>query len=147
LKDADIEIYTREAKWGRLLEECAEILGSDKKLIQLASNYITSNLKTPIPAEALSEVIRMITDGEISSRGAKDIFKIIEEVGGEPRSIAEEKKLIQISDKEVLEKIATEVLGENENAPIQFLVGQAMKKSEGRANPQMLQKIIEEALS
>jgi aspartyl-tRNA(Asn)/glutamyl-tRNA(Gln) amidotransferase subunit B len=146
LKNSDIEIYIREVKWGRLLEECAGILGDDKKLIQLVSNYITSDLKTPIPAEALSEVICMITDGEISSRGAKDILKIIEEVGGKPRAIAEEKKLIQISDKEVLEKIVTEVLGENQDAPIQFLVGQAMKKSEGRANPIVLKEIFDERL-
>lgn len=155
LKESDIEIYIREVKWGRLLEECAEIL-KDTKLIQLASNYITSDIKTPISASALSEVIRMISGGEISSRGAKDILKIVQEVGGEPKTIAEEKKLIQISDKEVLRKIVAEVLKElpvvpahagqakGQDTPIQFLVGQAMKKSEGRANPVILQELFNE---
>jgi len=141
LKEEDIEIYIREPEWGRLLESSAEIL-RDSKLIGLASNYITSDLKIPIPAESLAEIIRMFSVGEISSRGVKDILKIIQEEGGEPRKVAEEKNLIQISDKEILKNLVEEVLKENTNAPVQFLVGQAMKKSKNRANPVILQELF-----
>ncbi|KKT15101.1 MAG: Aspartyl/glutamyl-tRNA(Asn/Gln) amidotransferase subunit B [Parcubacteria group bacterium GW2011_GWC1_43_30] len=141
LKEGDIEIYIREPEWGRLIESVAEIL-KDAELVQLASNYVTSDLKTLVPARSLAEVVKMISAGEISSRGAKDILKIIQEKGGEPRAIANDKNLIQESDREVLEKIAKEVLKENPEAPISFLVGQAIKKSGGRANPVVLQEIL-----
>jgi len=141
LKEGDIEIYVRQPEWGRLLEEVAEILGN-RDLVQLTSNYITSDLKTPVSARSLAEVVKMISAGEISSRGAKDILKIIQEKGGEPRAIANEQNLIQESNKEVLEKIAKEVLRENPGAPIDFLVGQAMKATKGNANPQVLKEIF-----
>ena len=145
LKDEDIEIYVRDWEWGSLFESVARIL-NDKILSQLASNHITSDLKTLISAESLAEVIRMVSLGAVSSRGAKDILKTIQEEGGEPRVIANEKNLIQESDREVLKTLVKEVLEENATAPIQFLVGQAMKKSGSRANPIILQELFLEML-
>ena len=151
LKESDIEIYVREPKWGRLLEEVAEKLRNSKagkfeSLITLASNYIIVDLKKPIPSHDLVDIIKMISAGEISSRGAKEILKVIESEGGEPLTIAVEKNLIQESDREVLKTLVKEVLEENAAAPIQFLVGQAMKKSGSRANPIILQELFLEML-
>ena len=151
LKESDIEIYVREPKWGRLLEEVAEKLRNSKagkfeSLITLASNYIIVDLKKPIPSHDLVDIIKMISVGEISSRGAKEILKVIESEGGEPLTIAVEKNLIQESDREVLKTLVKEVLEENAAAPIQFLVGQAMKKSGSRANPIILQELFLEML-
>ncbi|MDO8565015.1 MAG: Asp-tRNA(Asn)/Glu-tRNA(Gln) amidotransferase subunit GatB [bacterium] len=146
LKDADIEIYVREVEWGTLIEEVAEIL-KDRGQVQVASNYITTDLKKVINSESIVEVVRMLSAGEISSRGAKEILKVIQENGGEPRMIAEEKNLMQISDREVLQKLVEEVIKENNTDQIQFLVGQAMKKSSGRANPQLLQEILQKLLN
>lgn len=145
LKENDVEIYLREPQWGRLLEDVAQILGKEN-LIKIASNYIANDLKKSISAEALAAVIRMISAGEISSRGAKDILKIIQEQGGEPKNIAEENNLIQINNREMLRKIVDEIVKENPKAPIQFLVGQAMKKTEGRANPIILRELFLEML-
>src|SRR3989338_329677 len=152
LKESDIEIYVREPKWGRLLEEVAEKLRNSKagkfeSLITLASNYIIVDLKKPIPSHDLVDIIKMISVGEISSRGAKEILKVIESEGGEPLTIAVEKNLIQESDREVLKTLVKEVLEENAAAPIQFLVGQAMKKSGSRANPIILQELFLEMLN
>ena len=151
LKEGDVEIYVREPKWGRLLEEVAEKLRNSKvgkfeSLITLASNYIIVDLKKPIPSHDLVDIIKMISAGEISSRGAKEILKVIESEGGEPHIIAVEKNLIQESDREVLKTLVKEVLEENVAAPIQFLVGQAMKKSGSRANPIILQELFLEML-
>ena len=151
LKESDIEIYVREPKRGRLLEEVAEKLRNSKvgkfeSLITLASNYIIVDLKKPIPSHDLVDIIKMISAGEISSRGAKEILKVIESEGGEPHVIAVEKNLIQESDREVLKTLVKEVLEENAAAPIQFLVGQAMKKSGNRANPIILQELFLEML-
>lgn len=158
LKDDDIEIYIKDLGWGKFFESVAQILqepalpAGRPALLQLASNYITTDLKKFIPAADFAEVVLMIEKGELSSRGAKDILKILQTDGGNPKDLAEQKNLIQISDREVLQKFVDEVLKEvptrtgNSVMPIQFLVGQAMKKSGGRANPQMLQKMFEEIL-
>ena len=146
-----VEIYVTDMENGSLFEATVALLGHGvSKLVVLASNYITSDLKKPVPAESLAEVIGMVDRGEISSRGAKDILKIIQEKpldfarGKVVREIAREKNLIQESDREVLKGFVDEVLKENPDAPIQFLVGQAMKKSGGRANPVILQEILNE---
>lgn len=147
VKEADAEIYVRESEWGSYFEKVAEVL-NDKKLVQLASNYITTDLKKLIPVESLIEVIKMIYAGEISSRAAKDILKIVEESGGEPRMIAAEKNLMQVNDREEIIKIIEEVLKESKSgAPVPFLVGQVIKKSGGRANPTLSQELLLEMLN
>ncbi|MCR4279341.1 MAG: hypothetical protein NUV78_01240, partial [Candidatus Zambryskibacteria bacterium] len=127
----------------------------DKELVQLASNYITTDLKNPISKESFIEVLNMIKENLISSRAAKDILKIIEtdgmNVSGReihPRTIAEEKNWIQINDREEVRKIVEEILKENKSgAPVPFLVGQVIKKSGGRANPTLTQELILEMLN
>lgn len=151
LKDSDTEIYVRDPEWGSLFEDTAKLLGSTE-LVQLASNYITSDLKTPIPAESLAGVIRMVSKDLISSRGAKDILKIIQEKGGNPKQIAEENNLIQKSNTEELKAVAEKIIKENpeavaeykkgKQASLQFLIGQAMKDTKGSANPQILKEIF-----
>src|SRR3989344_2661754 len=139
------EIYVTDMEKGSLFEATAALLGhAVSKLVVLASNYITTDLKKLVPAESLAEVIGMVDRGEISSRGAKDILKIIQVDGGNPKEIAREKNLIQESDREVLKKVVDEVLNENPEAPIQFLIGQAMKKSENKANPKILSELFEQ---
>jgi len=156
LKEADIEIYIREPEWGRLLEEVAETLG-DKALVQLASNYITSDLKTPIGANGVVEIIHMLSDGIISSRGAKDILKILETTGGDPKLIAEENNLIQKSNVRELETVVKKIIEENPEAvaeykkgkleSLQFLIGQAMKFTKGSGNPQILKGLFQDLLN
>ena len=149
------EIYVSQPEWGSYFEEVAGLL-KEPKLLVLASNYITSELKTQVPAAELAETVRMISAGELSSRGAKEVLKVLQEKGGpdfakaspgkEARKIAEVNNLMQESDREVLEQIAKEVLSENKEAPINYLVGLAMKKSGGRANPEILKEIFEELI-
>lgn len=147
IKDADAEIYVRDSEWGAYFEKVAKTLG-DKRLIQLASNYITTDLKNPILERSLVEVIKMIDAGEISSRAAKDILKIMEGEGGDPRIIAREKNLMQLNDREEIRRIVEEVIGESKNeAPVPFLVGQVIKKSGGRANPTVAQELLLEMLN
>ena len=155
LKEGDIDIYTRDTLWGDYFESVAKAL-HDKGLIQLASNYITSDLKTPVDTESFVVVMQMIDDGELSSRGAKDILKILQEEGGDPKKIAKEKDLIQKSDEAELKKVVEQVISENQDAvgeykkgkeaSLQYLVGQAMKETKGSANPKILHKLFTEAL-
>ena len=140
------EIYVSQPEWGSYFEEVAGLL-KEPKLLVLASNYITSELKTQVPAAELAETVRMISAGELSSRGAKEVLKVLEAKGGGARKIAAENNLMQESDREVLEQIASAVFEDNKkDAPVNFLVGLAMKKSGGRANPEILKEIFTELL-
>jgi len=103
-------------------------------------------LKKPVDAAEFAEVIRMIEKGELSSKGAKGILRILGEKGGEARKIAQENNMMQISDKEVLRKFAEEAVAENKKAPIEFLVGQVVKKTQGRANPLVARELLLEML-
>lgn len=157
LKELDVEIYTRDKEMGAFFEEVASELGGDKDLVSVASNYIISDLKKLIPVKDFSKVIKMISSGELSSRGAKDILKILETEGGDPRVVAEKNNLLQKSNVEELKTMAEKIISENEKvvdeyrkgklASIEFLVGQGMKVSKGSANPKVLKEIFEGLLA
>jgi aspartyl-tRNA(Asn)/glutamyl-tRNA(Gln) amidotransferase subunit B len=94
----------------------------------------------------------MAAEAKISSRGAKDILKIMFENGGEPDRIAEEKGLLQKSDMGELEKIAEQIIIDNpkvvadykagKEVALMSLVGQGMKATKGSANPQVLKEVF-----
>ena len=113
-----------------------------------------SRLDTPRLA-ALSE---MVQKAELSSSAAKEIFIDLMKESTEPRSIAEKKNLLQVSDESEIGGIVDTVLADPANAKaiedvrsgnervIGFLVGQVMKQSAGKANPSLVQKLIKERL-
>ena len=103
-----------------------------------------------------AKLVSMAANAIISSRGAKDVLKIMFEQGGDPEEIVKEKGLAQTSDDSFIKNIVEEVIKNNptvaedfkkgkENA-LQFLVGQGMKFSGGKANPGVLQKLLKEKL-
>lgn len=107
---------------------------------------------------AYVELSRMVAESEVSSTAAKEIFIEMLTSDKLPMKIAEEKNLLQVSDEGLVAAIVDEVLAEpgsqkaiediksgNDKA-IGFLVGQIMKKSKGKANPALAQKLIRERL-
>jgi aspartyl-tRNA(Asn)/glutamyl-tRNA(Gln) amidotransferase subunit B len=98
----------------------------------------------------------MLTDNKLNTNAADLIFATMLEKDINPEVEAKEKDLIQVSDEGEIEKIVSEVLNENPKAAedvkkgemkaIGFLVGQVMKKSQGKANPQMAQQLIKKQL-
>jgi aspartyl-tRNA(Asn)/glutamyl-tRNA(Gln) amidotransferase subunit B len=166
LKEGDIEILVRDRELGEYFERAAKNLSKDEAV--LLANYLISDLskilkesskeisETSILPEAFAELIRMAERGEVSSRGAKDILKILSSEGGEPRAVAEFNNLFQKSDEEELKKIVDRVILENDKAveeykkgntaSIQFLIGQSMKLSKGSGNPKILKEIFEKIL-
>ena len=165
IKDEDIESYIFDSELGSWFEKVANIL-KNKDNIKTASNYITSdylglkktNLGAELPSvENFVELIEMVSESKISSRGAKDILAIMVLKDESPAKIAEEKGLIQNHDEGALKEIIQKVMDANpavvatykggkENA-IMSLVGQVMKESKGSANPGLVQKILKELLS
>ena len=114
----------------------------------------TSNLTT----ERLAELSAMVDAQELSSTAAKEVLSEMLVNGGEPRAVAEQKNLLQVSDEGAIAAIVDEVLADPTNAKaledikngnervIGFLVGQIMKKSAGKANPGLAQKLIKEKI-
>ncbi|MDB5194390.1 MAG: gatB, partial [Parcubacteria group bacterium] len=108
VKDADIEVYVRNPEVGEYFEAVAKELRSnlkDHNLFALASNYILTDMKGKVRAESLAELVRMAGEGSLSSRGAKDLLKIIETEGGDPRTIADARGLIQKNDEGEIKKV------------------------------------------
>ena len=103
-----------------------------------------------------AKLVAMASKGEISSRATKDVLKIMFEEGGDPEEIVKEKGLAQTSDGSFIKNIVEEVIKNNsavaedykngKGNALQFLVGQGMKLSKGKANPEVLQKLLKEKL-
>jgi aspartyl-tRNA(Asn)/glutamyl-tRNA(Gln) amidotransferase subunit B len=160
IKSEDTEMYVRDIRWGDFFEKVHEHI-SDKKSLQLASNYITSDLvgmnkvneKLELPDPlSFAKVVVMAQEGKISSRGAKDLLKILVEKGGDPKEIAESEGLLQKSDTGELTIIVQKIIDTNpsvvtdfkngKEAALQFLIGQGMKETRGSANPAVLKDLF-----
>lgn len=114
---------------------------------------------TTVPTfEHLIELSDMVEASELSSTAAKEIFAELLASDQPPRTVAEAKNLLQVSDEGTIATIVEEVLADASNAKaiedvrsgnervIGFLVGQVMKKSAGQANPALAQKLIRERI-
>ncbi|MDN4595094.1 Asp-tRNA(Asn)/Glu-tRNA(Gln) amidotransferase subunit GatB [Polycladomyces subterraneus] len=134
-----------------------------------AANWIASELlgylnahdkelaDTQITPQGLAGMIRLIQDGTISTKIAKKVFKELVEKGGDPKRIVEEKGLVQISDEGQLRQIVEQVLAENQQSvedyrngkdrALGYLVGQVMKLTKGKANPQLVNQLIREQIN
>ena len=152
IKSNDIEIFVQDRKLAGFFEATANILG-EKKLIQLAANYIINDgVDEKVPPAAFAELIMMINKGKLSSRGAKDILAVMFQKGGLPAEIARTLGLLQKNDEKTLVKIVQQAIDDNpkvvveyksgKTAALEFLVGQGMKMSKGSANPAALRKLF-----
>ncbi len=114
-----------------------------------------ANINLP-SAENFAELINMATDGQVSSRAAKDILAMIVVTDESPMKLATEKDLIQKNDEGALKEMAQRIIDANpevvatykggkENA-LMSLVGQIMKETKGSANPALVQKVLKELL-
>lgn len=166
LKSDDVDTLVRDSEWADFFEQAAR--GESQALAKLVANYLLSDVRNlavesgkvlgdlPLDPAALRDLMKMVEVGELSSRGAKDVLKVLVTEGGDPRTVAESKDLFQKSDAGELKKIAEQIVAENstavteykagKTASLQFLVGQGMKASKGSANPQLLKQIFEELM-
>lgn len=111
----------------------------------------------PFTAKQLAQLIELIDKGTISSAIAKKVLEELFENPIEPSKIIEEKGWIQISDEGAIKEVVMKILQENpqsiadykggKDRALGFLVGQAMKQTKGKANPQMLNKMFIEEMN
>jgi aspartyl-tRNA(Asn)/glutamyl-tRNA(Gln) amidotransferase subunit B len=107
--------------------------------------------------ENLIKLSQMVSDNKLSSTAAKEVLAELLKSGGNPEQIAAAKNLLQVSDEGEIAKIVEQVLSDNPKAAedvkngemkaIGFLVGQVMKQSQGKANPQLAQELIKKQLA
>lgn len=146
--------------------EATVAAGADAKL---ASNWLMGEVSAYLNAEqkelsdtaltpaGLAGMIKLISDGTISSKIAKKVFKELIEKGGDANDIVKAKGLVQISDENTLREFVTAALDTNpqsiedfkngKDRAIGFLVGQIMKQTKGQANPPLLNKILLEEIA
>ena len=161
----DAHVLTLTKEMSDMFEQTVA-LGADPKL---ASNYLMVDVnaylnkvqkelkETALTAEGLAGMIKLITDGTISSKIAKKVFAELIEHGGDAAQIVKEKGLVQVSDSGQLLAWVNEALDNNPKSiedykngrdrAIGFLVGQIMKASKGQANPQMINKMLLEEIA
>lgn len=109
-----------------------------------------------VKPQHLAKLIELINNGTITGTIAKKIFKDMFETGDDPEKIVKEKGMVQISDENAIREIVNKVLDENPQSvedykngktkAMGFVVGQVMKASKGKANPQIVNKLVEEEL-
>lgn len=119
----------------------------------------SAKVELSIPSvDNLIKLAQMLDDKKVSSTAGKEIFAEMLKADADPMQIAENKKLLQVSDEGAIEKIVDEVIADpacakavadfkaGQEKVIGFLVGQVMKKSKGQANPSMAQQILRQKL-
>ncbi|HID55517.1 TPA: Asp-tRNA(Asn)/Glu-tRNA(Gln) amidotransferase subunit GatB, partial [Candidatus Poribacteria bacterium] len=161
----DAEVLTTSRYMADYFEETAKLCGDPKT----ASNWIMSDLMSLLNRENipitqckvtpkhLSDMIKMIAKGRISTRIAKKVLEEMFNTGKSPEKIVEEKGLVQISDEKLISEICDRVIAENpgpaqdfrngKQKAIGFLIGQVMKLTKGKANPRLVNEILRKKLS
>lgn len=165
LPEYDALVLTTEKALADFYEETAK----ESKNFKASSNWIMTELlrelnqankeikDSPIKPGQLGRMIALIDNGTISGKIAKTVFQEMWQSGKDPEVVVKEKGLVQISDPAAVEKIVDEVLAANaQNVEdhktgkkknlFGFFVGAVMKASKGQANPEMVNKILQEKL-
>jgi aspartyl-tRNA(Asn)/glutamyl-tRNA(Gln) amidotransferase subunit B len=125
------------------------------ELLGALNRTSTGIAASPVSAEQLGALLDLQKDGTISGKIAKDVFEIILADGGDPRDIVEKRGLKQVTDTGAIEKIVSEVVAANPEkaeqarakpAMLGWFVGQVMKASQGKANPQTVNALLKAKL-
>lgn len=164
LSDYDAGIITSS----RAMAEYFDAVVAGKADAKMAANWIMGDLakhlnaggltieESPVKASQLAALLGLIDKGTISGKIAKKVFEEMWASGDDPEKIVEEKGLVQITDTGAIEAIVDEVIAANPKAvddykggnkkAIGALVGQVMKKSKGKANPGVVNQLLQQKL-
>ena len=165
LSEKDAKLLTASKYLSNLFEGALAICGNAKAVANLILSDISRILNekelepenVPFTAEQLAKMIELIDKGTISSAIAKKVLTELFENPKDPEVIIKEKGWIQISDEGAIKEVVMKILENNpqsvadfkggKDKALGFLVGQAMKETKGKANPQMLNKMFLEELN
>jgi aspartyl-tRNA(Asn)/glutamyl-tRNA(Gln) amidotransferase subunit B len=160
--DADVLVAEREtAEYFEAVAGGAD--ASTSRDPKLAANWVINELAgrlnregndiaaAPVSAAQLGTILDLIGDGTISGKIAKDVFEIVWTEGGDPRAIVEQRGMKQVTDLSAIEKLVDDIVANNPDKvadaksnpkAIGWFVGQVMKASGGKANPQAVNDLL-----
>ncbi len=162
LSPYDAGVLVAERETADFFEQVAK--GRDAKL---AANWVINELfgrlnkegrdvaSSPVSAAQLGTILDLIGEDTISGKIAKDLFEIVWSEGGDPRALVQARGLEQVTDIGAIEKIVDDIVAENPDKvadaksnpkAIGWFVGQAMKASGGKANPQAVNDLLKAKL-
>jgi aspartyl-tRNA(Asn)/glutamyl-tRNA(Gln) amidotransferase subunit B len=162
LSDYDAAVLVAERETAEFFE--AVVKGRDGKA---AANWVINELfgrlnkegrtiaSSPVSAGQLGAMLDLIRDGTISGKIAKDLFEIVWTEGGDPRAIAAQRGMKQVTDIAAIEKVVDDIVAKNPDKvadaqsnpkAIGWFVGQVMKSSGGKASPQAVNDILKRKL-
>lgn len=164
LTDYDAMVLTQTKEMADFFEEAVKDGGDAKKVANYLMNDVNSYLNnqhvdlddTKLTPANLAGMIKLIDDGTISSKMAKKVFQGILD-GQEPATFAKANGLVQLSDPAELQPIIDAILDDNEQSiedfkngkdrAFGFLIGQIMKKTQGKANPKVVNQLLGKSLN
>ncbi len=168
LKESDVAFLGSTRERGEFFDAVIASVEEDRALLAASANYLISDVAgwyaknnkeeyDGLTPSTFVSLMRLVSNGDLSSRGAKDVLAVMLVEGGDPESIAKEGGFIQVSDEGALRAIVQGVLTEHEGpasefragkeASLQFLVGMSMKASKGSGNPAKLKELLLEELT
>jgi aspartyl-tRNA(Asn)/glutamyl-tRNA(Gln) amidotransferase subunit B len=171
LSDYDADILTGSREFADYFESCVKLATVEqlsKGRAKIVANWMLGELlrllneagveisESRIKPEQLVEMLDIIDQGTLSTKLAKQVFEEMFNAGKQPAQIVKEKGLTQISGTDEIEPIVEKVINDNPKAvdefregkekALQFLVGQVMKITKGRAKPDLVNKLLKEKL-
>jgi len=164
LSPKEVDILIEEKNFADFFEETVKLFPNPKAVCNFMLTEVLRYLnrdekdisETCLTPKNLAELLKLVEKGVISNTIAKQIFPEIYEKGVEPQKLVEERGLVQESSEDKLRGICEEVLKENpaevekykagKKGLLGFFVGQVMKKTKGKANPKVVNKILTELL-
>jgi aspartyl-tRNA(Asn)/glutamyl-tRNA(Gln) amidotransferase subunit B len=168
LSEYDAGVLATTRALAEFFEETAKLSGQPKAAANwmmgdLLRFYKDSNIDlkdlsaSPVKPKMLADMVSLVEKGTISGKIAKTVMEEMCRTGKPPQAIIEEKGLIQISNVDEIEKIVSKVIDENPKTVEQyrqgktgnfgFFVGQVMKATQGRANPQTVNEVLKKRLA
>jgi aspartyl-tRNA(Asn)/glutamyl-tRNA(Gln) amidotransferase subunit B len=165
LYDASVLVAERES--AEFYEAVLAGLGDRIRDGKLAANWVINELfgrlnkegrditGSPVSAAQLAAIVDLIGEGTISGKIAKDLFEIVWQEGGDPRALVEARGMKQVTDLGAIEKVVDDIIAANPDKVAQarakpqlmgWFVGQVMKSSGGKANPQAVNDLLKSKL-
>ena len=164
LSDYDAMVLTQTKEMSDFFDEAVKDEADPKRVANYLMNDVNSYLNdeqvdlqdTKLTPANLAGMVKLITDGTISSKMAKKVFKGIV-AGEEPAAYAKAHGLVQLSDPKELQPIIDDILANNQQSiedfkngkdrAVGYLVGQIMKQTRGKANPQVVNQLLMKSLN
>lgn len=165
LSEYDAGLLIEEPAWANFFDESVKLGGAPKAVCnwmngdfaRLLNEHRQTVESTKITPSHIVDLVKLIESNRISGKVGKEVFEQSFMTGKMPSQIVEERGLVKISDESALVAIVREVLAENSDVVEKyrsgkigvkgFLVGQVMKKTNGRADPEIVNRILEEELA